>query len=495
MGATQVYLGIGVVLFAIVMGWIGYLSYKKTNNISDFAIAGSKLGPTTLGLSFAATYFSAATFVGYVGWTYDWGLSSLWIFLSLIGTGPIGLLLIAKRAREINVSQNSLSLPDWLGDYYNSDFVRVGVALLVFFNVFYIATQLIAGAIMFNLLLGIPYALGLVFILVVVVAYVIAGGTYADVYTDAVQAVLMAVAALVVFASGFWVIGGGGFTGVMERVSTGLAEQGTNMISPINPESAVFYSIPAIVGAFIIQFSFPAQPQLFNKVLALEDPRAIRKMILVYVVTVFCFLLVMFGGLYAAVTLPEAVGGDQAVFAYVESAFPAIAVALFGVVVLAAALSTTDGIFIVLSTAIANDIYRKFLVRRGYVNTPEDQVDRIALTLSRLTILLVAVIAGLLALNPPASIGVFFWIGISGIASGVLGPIIVGLFFPRRASATAAKISMVSGVGSYLVIVYANFEQSPLAAGAWAVLIGIATMFVASFGLRNRASQGSETVR
>jgi hypothetical protein len=64
----------------------------------------------------------------------------------------------------------------------------------------------------------------------------------------------------------------------------------------------------------------------------------------------------------------------------------------------------------------------------------------------------------------------------------------VGLFFPGIASATAAKASLVSGVGSYLIIVLIAFEESVLAAGAWAVLIGIAVMFVASFLFPDRGS-------
>ena len=81
-----------------------------------------------------------------------------------------------------------------------------------------------------------------------------------------------------------------------------------------NPESTVFYSVPAIIGAFIIQFAFSSQPHLFNKVLALEQPRDMAKMILVYVVSAFAFLLVIFGGLYAAVTVPGVEQADNAIF-------------------------------------------------------------------------------------------------------------------------------------------------------------------------------------
>src|SRR5690625_5485608 len=134
---------IGFILFMGVMLILGYVSAKKTKNISDFAIGGANLGPYVLGLSFAATYFSAATFLGYPGWSHEWGFSNLWLFLAMMGGGPIGVLMVAKKVRKLNTAQKSLSLPDWLGDFYNSDIVRVGTGIILLFNLFYISAQFV----------------------------------------------------------------------------------------------------------------------------------------------------------------------------------------------------------------------------------------------------------------------------------------------------------------------------------------------------------------
>jgi sodium/pantothenate symporter len=483
----QLYMTIGLLLFLAVMAVLGYMGYRRTASMADFAIAGASMGPVVLGLAFAATFFSAATFVGYTGWAYGWGLSVLWIVLTLILASPMGLIVVAKRVRSMNTHQGSLSLPDWLGDRYGSDFVRVTVALATLFNLFYIGAQFSAGALIFKQLLGVPYLVGLVVIAAIVVAYTYGGGSFADIYTDAAQAVLMAIVGILVFLSGFWVFRSG-FTGVMESVTGALAAEGEAKVSVLNPESGIFYSVPAIIGAFIIQFAFSSQPQLFNKVLALRDPRDMAKMILTYVLCAIAFLSVVFGGLYAAAKVPGLEKADQAIFEYVLVAFPPILVALFGVTVLAAAMSTSDGIFVVISTSVANDIYRKFLVARGFVKTPADRVDATTLRISRIVTLLTGVAATALVVNPPEFIGTFIWIGISGVASATLGPILVGLFFPRLASANAAKVSIVAGIGSYLVIHFIGFEKSTLAAGAWAVCIGVAAMFAASLVFRDQAA-------
>lgn len=112
-----------------------------------------------------------------------------------------------QKIRELNKEQKSLSLPDWLGDYYNSDILRVGTGLILLFNIFYISAQFVAGARIFEYLLGMDYTVGLILITVVVVLYVFGGGALADIYTDAVQVILMAIAGIIVFVSGIVIFG------------------------------------------------------------------------------------------------------------------------------------------------------------------------------------------------------------------------------------------------------------------------------------------------
>lgn len=487
MNDVQLLMWIGLGLFLVAILYLGYIGYKKTKSVADFAIAGESLGPVTLGLAFSATFFSSSTFLGYPGWAYEWGFSSLWIFLTIIFASSIGLITVAKRARHLNIKQKSLSLPDWLGDRYNSDFVRVGAALISLFNVFYITAQFAAGAWIFNVLLGMPYNLGLALIAVIVIVYVFAGGSFSDIYTDVAQALLMAMMGVLVFISVFWMFPGGlteGFTYISDK----LAQRDPNLVSSIHPDSIAFYSVPAIIGAFIIQFAFSNQPQLFNKVLALKKPQDMRKMIIVYIISAFCFLLVVFGGLYAAVTV-SVDEMDKAILEYVLAAFPPVGAAFLGIVVIAAAMSTTDGIFVVMSTSIANDIYRKFLVPRGIVKTDPDKVEETAFKISRYTVIIIGIVSFVLALNPPESIGMYIWIGISGVVSGTLGPLLVGIFFPKLATTAAAKVSLVSGVLAYLIIALLDFERSTMAAGAWAVLVGIAVMLIAGIFTRHEKQQ------
>src|SRR5690625_5742039 len=99
----------------------------------------------------------------------------------------------------------SLSLPDWLGDYYDSDVIRVGSGLIMLFNIFYIAAQFSAGAQIFETIVGMSYGLGLVIIAAIVIAYVFVGVSYAEDYTDALQEILMIVYVVFDFFSGYYI--------------------------------------------------------------------------------------------------------------------------------------------------------------------------------------------------------------------------------------------------------------------------------------------------
>ncbi len=470
-------------LFMLVMVILSYYAAKKTKTIEDFAISGASLGPYVLGLSFAATFFSAATFMGYPGYSYAWGYSNLWLFLSLIGAAPLGIIAVAKMVRKLNTTQKSLSLPDWLGDYYNSDLLRVGTGLIMLFNLFYIAAQFSAAAQIFEHMLGLSYFTGLILIAGIVMAYVFVGGSYADVYTDAAQALLMIAIGVIVFVSGIIFFGNGNIHTAFTNITENLASQDGDLIAIFNPNSN-YYAASAVIGLFIIQFAFSSQPQLFNKVLSLKNPRDLRKMISTYIVAAILCLLVLFGGLYARVAVPGIEAADLALLEYVTWGMPAALAAFVGVVILAAALSTTDGLFVVMSTVFANDIYRKVLVRRGILKADKDKMNKTALLISRLAVIGVGVAASLLVLHPPQFIGDLMWIGISGVSAGTLGPVLYAVFSRKKASPRAAEASMILGLLSYLIIFFSGIESSPLAAGGWATVIGIIVMWVAAAILR-----------
>ena len=75
-----------LLIYIILMCFIGVYAQKKVKNADDFAIARGSYGPLFLALAYAATTASGATFLGLPALAYQWGTSSLWyIFLYPVG--------------------------------------------------------------------------------------------------------------------------------------------------------------------------------------------------------------------------------------------------------------------------------------------------------------------------------------------------------------------------------------------------------------------------
>lgn len=268
------YLYVGLLLYTCFVIYVGFVGAKKIKGLSDFAVASQSMGPISLGLAFAASFFSAATFLGYVGFAYAWGASALWIFLAIFGGSTLGFIVIAKGVRSSNTKIKALSLPDWLGEMYHSDILRALISIIILIQLFYVAGQLSAGGTLLSGLLGMEYSTAVIAVTVVTVIYVTLGGLFADVYTSIGQTCLMMLAGVIVFLSGFVFFKGG-----ITEVSTILAAQNPNFITTLNPDSLHMYSYATVFGVILIEFAFSGQPQLLTKILALKDPRDMKKMI------------------------------------------------------------------------------------------------------------------------------------------------------------------------------------------------------------------------
>src|SRR5699024_1134250 len=94
-----------------------------------------------------------------------------------------------------------------------------------------------------------------------------------------------------------------------------------------------------------------------------------------------------------------------------------------------------------------------------------EETEKYSLLISRLSVVVVGIIAFIIVLNPPESLGMLLWLGISGVASGTMGPLLATIFLPKLATRPAAIASLLVGVGSYIVILMIDLGPSNLASG------------------------------
>src|SRR5690625_1835515 len=203
---------IGGALFGyfLLTTWLGSRGAAHSGSMKGFAIAKGKVSPWIVGISFGASYSSANLFLGVPGWAYTYGMPVLWYSLGCFGVSWIGLLLFTKTFWERGQKgSGSLTLPQWLGNRYQSRSLQVVVALLILFNIYYIVAQNIVLATMFETIIGILYMWGILIGVTITVVYVSLGGAFAQLITDGIQGTIMSTISVLLFISLFWSIGGG----------------------------------------------------------------------------------------------------------------------------------------------------------------------------------------------------------------------------------------------------------------------------------------------
>ena len=153
-----------LVFYVSAMLGFGYFAGRKVQDADDFATARSSYGPLLLALAFASTAASGATFLGVPGLSYTLGVSIVWVaFLYPIGI-YIGVLICQKTIGRYGNQSGARSIPEYLGERYQSEALRISAALLSLLLLFYLAGQLVAGLVMFEMMLGLSKTLSLIHI-------------------------------------------------------------------------------------------------------------------------------------------------------------------------------------------------------------------------------------------------------------------------------------------------------------------------------------------
>jgi len=474
-----------LILFCILMIYFGYLGMKKTHTGEDYAVARGSYPWWILAFAFAATTASGSTFMGIPGMAYSMGFKAMYYPMIY----PIGIYLgsamLARRTKKMGDRLGSLSVPDYLGDYYKSNFLRVAAAILGIFLIFYIMAQIIAAGQMFVVVLGMPYQYAIWFAGGLVALYMVMGGSHSDIMTDAVQGVLMLLITIIIiffFFTGFG-LGGGGAAAVNAALPEAM-QWGVHT----DTSNATFYAWWTIVLLFIAHIPFAALPHLGNKFFALRGTGKTKQYNLATNVIGLVLGAMVFAGLLGRAVGLVDIPPDQVVPQLFVKLLPAWLAGFLGIAILSAIVSTTDGLFMAVSQLFANDLYRKTYVPLTGQDPNSPQVNQRALLIGRIGIIVVGVLAILLVYNPPKLLSILLWIGIGGIISAYGGPLFLATFWPKS-TRTGAIAGFLSGFGLYFIIhlapklgLYAGsfpWNANPFAATGVSTVLG----FVVTFGV------------
>ncbi|MEM6926123.1 MAG: hypothetical protein AAF602_04300 [Myxococcota bacterium] len=233
------------------------------------------------------------------------------------------------------------------------------------------------------------------------------------------------------------------------------------------PKSRLFSSHFEVWGVmFLVGLGITTQPHLLSKALYVKGPNALRTTLLIGMATYATYALMLSAGAYARVMLPADIAQDRVVAEYVQIAFswPPIGAAI-SVAILAASMSTMDGLLVAIAASVGNDVFPG----KGTV------------WLNRLVLAGLAVATLAIAWSPPDLVIIIGQIGVYGIVASSVGPLIAGLGTRRPLASWPAWLSAlvpltIHMVGSLWMIdnpgvsaVVAMAVGVPLALIAWAL--------------------------
>lgn len=443
-----------LILYISLMVGIGIYAQRKIQNADDFATARGSYGPVFLALAFAASTASGATFLGSPALSYEWGLAANWgNFLYPIGV-YIGILISMRLIATSGNRFGNRSIPEYLGDRYQSEGIRVLVALLSLVLFFYLAGQLVSGVVMFEIMLGLDAKWALVITTCVLLVYVVLGGAHADILTDGVQGAMMLLLAVVVI--GLTLVGygiEGGFSGMWEN----LEAQDANLTTVLNPKTPLYHSWWSIFVIVFAHMPLGLLPHLGNKLWALRSDG--DRLHFVKLASLFGITLGMLGlaGLLARAHFGDLLYLDGAnpnqslPMLFIEL-FPTWLAALIGIGVLSAIMSTADGLVVSSSQIIANDLYRRTIVPITKPDLSEYELDQRVLKISRISTVVVLLICMFMAWSlMKVNVSLIVWIGIGGMMASFAGPLVVGALW-RGVTRQGAYAGLVSGFTAFLIL-------------------------------------------
>jgi SSS family solute:Na+ symporter/sodium/pantothenate symporter len=438
-------------LYLAATAWLAVLGRRRARaDAKSFAIA--RVHPVVAGMGLAAALASTSTFVINPGFVYVHGLSAfLHLGVAAVLGMAAGLSLVCGPFRRQGASSGAVTIPQWIGQRFGSRGLRTFFAAVNLLSLCFVILIVGALSIVMQTTLGLGNAECLVIVIGFVFGYVLLGGAYASAYANTLHAAIKAIVAVMIIVSGLHHFGHG-----VGPVLDQLRAVDPNLAAPVNPASPMFGSFFSVyVAGFVIGFALMCQPHIMTMALYVKDDRGVRRALTVGIALSVVFAGVLLAGLYARLDgLPpsamidpvtHAFRQDRVMATYLASTFSPPALALVTIAVLAAGMSALSAILMTLSSITGQDLWVGVL-RGGRGG------DAAARKASRVILLALGVLVFVIALDPPALLGIFGQLGAYGVVSATAAPLVVGALSPalgRRAATVAAVVGPLVHFGLY----------------------------------------------
>jgi sodium/proline symporter len=412
-----------------------------------------------------ASDMSGWLLMGLPGVAYWYGLSdAIWTAIGLLIGTYLNWLLVARRLRRYSViAGDAITIPDFFSNRFKEKKKVImaisSLFILVFFTVYASSCFVTVGK-LFATLFGAKYQLMMVLGALFVIFYTFIGGFLAESASDFMQGIVMFFSLVTVLVAGTAAAGGWStvvanarqipgfveFFGIAQPVMAGgLQQVGANGQPLFGP--AARYGLLTVVSTLSWGLGYFGMPQVLLKFMAIEKTEEL--VLSRRIATIWCAISLAAAvgiGLLGRVLYPSAFltqSGAENIFILLSTNlfFPLLAgVVMAGI--LAATISSSDSYLLIAASAFSKSLYQGIMKKEAS--------DRTVLIVTRITLLVIAAFAMLIALDENSvifKIVSFAWAGFGA----TFGPIMLFSLFWKRVTWGGAVAGMVTG-GSMVFI-------------------------------------------
>ena len=462
MSIYEICMLISIAVYLIGMLCIGIHYSKQQSNMSDFYLGGRRLGPIVTALSTEASDMSSYLLMGVPGLAFFCGLAEAgWTAIGLIIGTYLNWLIVAKRLRLYSVKVDAITLPDFLARRFRDKSRLIetfGALMIIIFFVPYTASGFAACGKLFASLFGFKYVNAMLISAVVIVAYTASGGFAAAAVTSLVQSLVMTAALIIVLVFGINTAGGWG--AVIDNAKSIPGYLSMFVQTDIAGGGEGGFGFLKIVSTLAWALGYFGMPHILLHFMAVSDENKLKTSRRVGSVWVVISLgvaviigIVGFGMAKAgALELFKSEPDAESMIVMTASLLSkggvglALVAGLIIAGILAATMSTADAQLLAAASGVTHNILTDVMGIK--------LSDKKTMLIARLTVIGVAVLGFIFALDPASSIFRIVSFAWAGFGAG-FGPVVLFSLFWKRCNRQGALAGMLSGAAMVFIWKYA----------------------------------------
>ena len=407
------------ILYLLAMIGVGVFFFLRSRGSGEkeYFLGGRKMGPWVSALSAGASDMSAWVLMGLPASVFALGLGQVWIAVGLAIGYALSWIFEAPRLRAFSIAANdSITIPQYLTNRFKSKSHALQVVCALIFLVaytIYAASSIKAAGTLFNTVLGIDANVAMYIAAAIIVGYTFMGGFSAVCWTDFFQGMLMLGALLLapIFAAAN-----------LPSESIAITETTPGFFS-------VFASKKDIISGLGWGLGYFGMPHIIIRFMSVESQKSLKRSAKIGItwttlILIFSVLVGVIGRMY--MNYDENIAGNSLVFIeMVRRLFPPLLSGILLSAILAAAMSTADSQLLSAASAFSSDVYKPILRKN---KTSDNEM----LWTGRIVVLVIALLALVLALNPNAGSIMDLVSNAWGVFGAAFGPaILLSLFWKR----------------------------------------------------------------